>query len=140
MGMYTELHFNAELNVAKDAMVADVLKYMLGDIEELPEMLPDHELFKTDRWQIMLRCDSYCFDADTCSTLRWDETGKSYYLCIRTNLKNYGSEIEKFIDWIDPYLDKYEDDFLGFYRYEEDEEPTLIYKVTRQPPQTESQE
>jgi hypothetical protein len=127
MGMYTEIHFNSELNIPKDSMVADILKYMLGETEELPELLPDHPLFKTDRWQVMLRMDSYYFDADTHSTLRWDKSG-SYYLCIRSNLKNYDSEIEHFIDWIMPYLDVYkqEGDFLGFYRYEEDEEPTII--------------
>lgn len=128
MGMYTEIHFNSKLTVDKDSMVADILKYMVGDIEDAPELLPANALFKTDRWQIMLRCDSYYFDADTLSTLRWDEISHHYYLCIRSNLKNYDSEIEEFIDWIDPYLNKQPGDFLGFYRYEEDEEPTLIYK------------
>ena len=136
MGMYTALHFYSELNVPKDSMVADILKYMVGDTEEMPEMLPDHELFKSDRWRVMLRMDSYYFDEDTHSTLRWDDNGESYYLNIRCNLKDYDSEIEKFIDWIMPYLDEYKQpgDFLGFYRYEEDEEPTIIKYVT--PPQS----
>lgn len=77
----------------------------------------------------MLRCDSYYFDADTHSTLRFDDISDSYYLCIRTNLKNYGQEIRHFVDWIMPYLDKFEGEFLGFSRYEETEEPTLIYKA-----------
>ena len=129
MGMYTALHFNSELNVDKDSMVADILKYMVGETEEMPEMLPDHPLFKTERWGFMLRCDSYYFDEDTISTLRWDKISESYYLCIRCNLKNYDDEIEKFINWIMPYLDVFKQtgDFLGFYRYEEDEQPTLIY-------------
>lgn len=128
MGMYTAIHFYSELNIPKDSMVADILKYMIGETEEMPEMLPDHKLFKSNGWQWMLRTDSYYFDEDTLSTLRWDEVGRGYYLNIRSNLKNYDSEIEKFIDWIMPYIDEYkkDGDFLGFYRYEEDETPTII--------------
>lgn len=133
MGMYTAIHFNSKLNVTKDSDTAKMLKYMLGERKTRPR-LPDHPLFKTDRWQIMLRCDSYYFDEDTHSTLRWDEISEAYYLCIRSNLKNYDDEIEKFIDWIMPHCGKYKEDgdFLGFYRYEEDETPTPIYYKTTQ--------
>ncbi len=124
MGMYTEFHFNSELKKDNQEII-DILKYMLGEIKEKPN-LPEHKLFQTDGWSCMLRSDSYYFDEDTHSTLKrngYDEC----YLCIRCNLKNYDSEIEKFIDWISPYLEKSEGEFLGFYRYEETEIPTLIY-------------
>lgn len=131
MGMYTELHYNVELKKDVPKKVIDILNFMVGDTEDEPKGLPAHELFKTERWRFMLRMDSYYFDADTHSTLRLDKTSDNYYLCIRTNLKNYDSEIEKFIDWIEPYLSEYiaEGDFLGFYRYEEDNEPTHIYRT-----------
>lgn len=123
MGMYTEFHFNAE--VQDDDDVLAVLRYMVDDGPE-PAPLPNHLLFSTGRWRRMLRGDSYYFDADTHSTLRADYQG-GQYLCIRCNLKNYDGEIEKFIDWITPHLKKHEGDFLGFYRYEETEQPTLIH-------------
>lgn len=132
MGMYTALHFNSELNKEVPSQVIDVLKFMAGDAENEPKTLPEHPLFKTERWRYMLEMDSYYFDEDTHSTLRFDEISEAYYLNIRCNLKNYDSEIEKFIDWIMPYLDecKQDGDFLGFYRYEEDESPTIIkYKM-----------
>jgi len=129
MGMYTELHFNAKLREDTPESVITVLKYMLDFKPGDPQPpLPDHPLFKTDRWLVMLSMDSYYFAADTHSTLRKDEINDDWYLCIRCNLKNYGSEIEKFIDWIDPYVDAFEGDFLGFSRYEESEDPTLIRK------------
>jgi len=60
--------------------------------------------------------------------------GPGYFNCtdthclqVRGNLKNYESEIDTFIDWITPYLNKLPGDFLGFERYEECTEPTLIY-------------
>lgn len=126
MGMYTELHFNVRLKPDVPTPVLEVLNYMIGT-DEFQPLIPDHPLFSAPRWAIMLRCDSYYFDADTHSTLRYDDIGRQHSLCIRTNFKNYDGEIEKFIDWIRPYLDKDKGDFLGFYRYEETEEPTLIY-------------
>jgi hypothetical protein len=128
MGMYTEFHFNSELKEQTPKEVINILMYMVGDLDTKPEDIPNDDLFETARWEYMLQCDSYYFDADTHSTLRWDEIGKSYYLNIRCNLKNYDSEIEKFIKWTSPYLNKYKGEFLGFYRYEEDEEPTLVYQ------------
>jgi hypothetical protein len=128
MGMYTEFHFNSQLIEDVPAEVVDVLKFMVGESEEEPTKLPKHELFDEGRcWRFMLRTGSYYFDADTISTIRYDKIARAYYLCIRCDLKNYGSEIENFIDWVMPYLDKYEGNFLGFYRYEENEEPTLVY-------------
>lgn len=128
MGMYTELHYNAELVSDVPESVLAVLRYMLGMRNNAPE-LPDHPLFRTSRWHIMLTCDSYYFAADTHSTLRWDEIGDCWYLCVRSNLKNYDQEIERFIEWVDPYVEAGEGEFLGFYRYEESENPTVIRKA-----------
>lgn len=131
MGMYTEFHFNAKLNKDVPQEVINVLRFMLGELETQPE-LPAHPLFQTERWSFMLKCDSNFFDADTLSTLRFDEffSGR-YYLCIRCNFKNYHDEINKFISWIMPYLDKLPGSFLGFSRYEETEQPTLIFMKAR---------
>jgi len=128
--MYTEFHFNVELPKDTTPKIIALLEHMLkGDTcKKYPFELPDHDLFKTQRWDYMLRCDSYYFSADTHSTLRFDTVSDSYYLCIRCNLKNYGNEIEEFIDWIMPYLVELQGEFLGFYRSEESDEPTLIYK------------
>jgi len=126
MGMYTELHYNVALKQPVPDEVVTLLRYMLGDIEEVEEV-PFHRLFATSRWDYMLRCDSYYFDADTNSTLRYDDIHGGYYLCIRCNLKNYDDEIKLFIDWVSPYVDALPGDFLGFFRYEESLEPTLIH-------------
>lgn len=129
MGMYTELHFNSQLKTGTPVSIIEKLEYMLGKRDDDAHQI-DHPLFKADRWTYMLRCDSYYFDADTHSTLRRDDINGEYYLCIRTNLKNYGNEIEKFINWVMPHLAKSAGDFLGYYRYEETEKPILIYYAT----------
>ena len=126
MGMYTELNFNSELKENTPQDIIDILKYMVGDLAQQPIVNDTVGLFDDTRWAVMLQTDSYYFDADTHSTLRYDDISLTYYLCIQCNLKNYNSEIEEFIIWIKPYLNKQEGDFLGHYRYEE-EKPTLIY-------------
>ena len=127
MGMYTEFHFNSELKQDVPEEVINILKFMVGDISDITCNPLNHELFSTDRWKHMLYMDSYYFHADTHSTLRYDDNGKCWFLCIRCNLKNYDDEIEKFIDWVTPYLYEDEGNFLGFSRYEETEQPTLIF-------------
>ena len=126
MGMYTELHYNVELKKDVPEEILAVLKSMLNwDIKE--PSLPDHGFFSCERWRALFSCDSYYFHADTHSTLRFDNISHCYYLCIRANLKNYDGEIEAFLKWVEPYVYACKDDFLGFYRYEECENPTLIF-------------
>jgi hypothetical protein len=130
MGMYTELHYNASLKSNTPISILNTLRVMVGDAhrEDYLDVDLDVDFLDIGRIEYMLRCNSYCFDADTHSTLKYDHIIEAHYLCVRCNLKNYDQEIQRFIKWIDPYVDKLEGSFLGFYRYEEDETPTLIYK------------
>lgn len=126
MGMYTELVLGIEVENNKN--VIDTLKYMLNDLDTHPEW--EHKLFKTDRWECMLNSDSYYFDGQTDSKLFIDNlnpNNPSYYLNVRCNLKNCDNEIYEFLDWLCPYIKT--NGFLGYSRYEEYEDPTLIYKV-----------
>lgn len=126
MGMYTELHFNCELKKELPSLVTNILQYMVGENDHRP-LPPDHPLFQASRWAYMLRMDSFYFNADTHSTLRFCEISNAFYLCIRCNLKNYDSEIEHFLHWIHPFLNSSLNSFLGFLRYEEDDIPTLLF-------------
>ena len=128
MGMYTELVLGLELRYDPD--VIDILNYMLHEGPEPKINVTSHPLFQTDRWRFMLTCDSYYFDGQTDSKLFSEQTyvgpfDKTYYLNVRCNLKNYCSEIEKFLDWLAPYIET--DGFVGYFRYEEFDDPTLIY-------------
>lgn len=134
MGMYTELVVAFEMYGDTPTDVIKILQYMMGDIpeSEIRDIeLPDHPLFQTARWRFMLRCDSAYFSGKTHSELSY-EFG-SWIVNIRCNFKNYDDEIDKFIDWITPYIDRIDpetDDgkmFIGYHRYEECSEPTLIY-------------
>jgi hypothetical protein len=80
----------------------------------------------------MLRSSSYYFDGQPNLVFKFDDITKSYFLTVRTNLKNYEGEIEAFCKWITPYLkNEYahtdRPDFLGYKMYEEEVTPTLLF-------------
>lgn len=127
MGMYTELNLGVRFRKDTPQNIIDILKYMLSEfpMEYNKPQLPDHPLFKTDRWTFMLNSESYYFDGHTDSSIQYDDICDSYFLNVRCNLKNYKREIEHFLNFIQPYL--YTDGFLGYMRYEEEDDPTLIY-------------
>ena len=128
MGMYTEL--NIGVRICPTPTVLQKLNYMLG--EDTEDVYIDHPLF-TDRtrWKYMLLCDSYYFDGKADSKLFVDNelypNRPIYFLNVRCNLKNYNEEIEKFMDWICPYIPT--EGFLGYKSYERCDDPTLIYKA-----------
>lgn len=129
MGMYTALHLGVDLKKDTPHEVINTLKYMLEPHNDPrnPPPTPAHALFFDTRWQWMLLSDSYYFRHDTHSVLT---TAPSGYitLSVTCNLKNYDSEIEKFLDWITPYVDACVGDFLGYMRYEGDD-PVLLYWI-----------
>lgn len=123
MGMYTELVMSCRIK--NEPAVIGVLKYMVGEDVDKPT-LPDHELFKCDRWQIMLQCSSYYFVPDAVHLLKYDDIGKYWCFINRSDFKNYGDEVAKFIDWITPHIEA-NGKMIGYSRYEETKEPTIYY-------------
>ena len=123
MGMYTELVLGIELD--HDRATIQKLNYMLNETNY--DISIDDPFFKTPRWTYMLYSDSYYFDGQTDSKLIYDSIANTYYLNVRCNLKNYDNEIELFLNWIGPHI--VTDGFLGYMRYEEDKNPTLIYNT-----------
>ena len=125
MGMYTEINICFDLikNVSKD--VVDILYYLINGVSVSFTELPEHDFFKCDRWNMIACCDSYYFDGSTNSKMIFDGISDTWKINIRANLKNYDNEIEKFLNWLKPYIET--KGFIGYKRYEECEEPVLIY-------------
>lgn len=128
MGMYTELIFSAELDGNLPAEVNRILRFMCTG-EDKPDKLPEHELFKTGRWSSLFRGSSYYFVDTIPPIFRYDEIGEDWRLTTRANLKNYDREIEKFIDWIKPYVRGGcgGREYFAIVCYEEQDEPTIYY-------------
>jgi len=124
MGMYTELVLNVALNDNITAQALAVLRGMVGgeDAETVTDR--EHALFRTERWKWMLHSSSHYFVPEATAKLVVKDYCASKHLSVRCDLKNYSGEIEAFLDWLAPCV---EDGFAGYKRYEEDDDPTLIY-------------
>lgn len=132
MGMYTELSLDLRLAEDVPPEVLDILRFMLeGDPSDERPILPRHPLFGDTRWAFMLRCCSYYHTPVATMALHWDDITKAHFLVGRCDLKNYDNEINLFIDWLTPYIEAEENEFLGHQIYEEDERPTLLFYPNR---------
>ena len=124
MGMYTELVLNVTIKRDAPADVIRTLSEMaMGSGVTTPAV--GHPFFKTDRWSFMLAYRSFYFIP--IASTRFEKVQSNYYLSVRCDLKNYSSEIELFIEWLTPFIDAMDGDFLGYKRCEEDDKPSLLY-------------
>jgi len=138
MGEFTELSIGVrmkhdipdEVVDAIEAMVTDRAMDCQGHVPSAKyQPKVQHPLFsyESDRWRWMLHGGgSYYFPAQP--HVEWkndDEVGKCYFLTLRTNIKNYNEEWEKFLDFIAPYID--EDGYIGTIRYNGAEFPDLLF-------------
>ena len=127
MGHYTEFKFKAKLRKDTPDEVINLLKRVLidGDLglgdkvlfshEDVFDPGIEHDFFKCERWEALFL------------STNWDDEmqgGKMYFdkywvIDIHTEFKNYGDEIEKFINWIYPFVvGRKKKQYVGYYRGE----------------------
>ena len=126
MGMYTELIFGAELKKETPEQVINALKYIIGELEDKPDDFPLPE----GRCKYVLNGSSYYFGvSESLSKIWFDEISKSWKISSRSNIKNYENEIEKFLEWIKPHIERGSGakNMYAITIYEEDFEPTIYY-------------
>jgi hypothetical protein len=128
MGMYTEVFLRAALRADVPAEAMTAIECIVGLKAREGEILPDHPLFACPRWEQLGSSGSYYFPDGAESSISYDELRGGKSLVVHGNIKNYDDEIAKLFDWIDPYLNGSEGDFIGFELYEEDTEPTMHHK------------
>jgi hypothetical protein len=123
MGMYTEIYVNVDLKKDTPDNVIKVLKVMCdmgGSDEKVLESYPD-------RWGGLFYSGSYYTPNTWCHSLTFDDISNKWSLLGKGDIKNYEGEIQKFFEWIIPYVDGCPGDFIGYSRYEVDREPTLVF-------------
>ena len=131
MGMYTELVLSLELENGQDFQndILPVLNEMVGGSGFLDG---DCEMDMSDtlgeRWNFMFNCSSHYHTPISVTKLEYLPYAEMYVLFVRCDFKNYDDEIDKFLDWISPYVNKSKSEghYYGHYRYEEDDKVTLI--------------
>ena len=140
MGMYTEFYFRASI---EDGPMADWLDEQInreGWFEAQPtNNYLVHEWFNSPRWSHVFIGGGAVYQESRRPIFRRKGTnGVSPYrneLVLASSLKDYGSEIEAFVEWITPHLDMHVGDFLGYQLYEDctdgsdeyREHPTLYF-------------
>lgn len=122
--MYTELIVGCALKSDVPAHVIETLKYMVDDREDLPK----DTTLKIGRNP--LKAQSYYFAVCQSSPKFWyEDLTKAWVLSARGNIKNYGGEIEEFLEWLKPFISSGSgrDDFYAITIYEESRVPTIHY-------------
>lgn len=121
MSMYTEIYVNVDFaeNVSQD-IISTIEAMCNGD--SASEYLKD----KPKRWSYLFNNGSYYTPYTSCANLTYDTVSRQYSLIGKGDIKNYNNEIEEFFEYIKPYVDN-STEFMGYYRYEETKEPTLVY-------------
>jgi hypothetical protein len=131
MGMYTELIFGAGLKKDTPTDVIETINRLIagGDCKDFD--FPEHVFFSKPRRLMIVSGCSTSFPAHVPPTFRYDNTCQIWALQFRSNLKNYDGEIESFLDWIAPYIEKGSgnQDFYAIVMYEECDTPVIYYKV-----------
>lgn len=127
--MYQELYLNAKLKADIPDSILKVLKLMTGDMSIEGLSLTNDALFKTDNWQYMLQSESSRFDLAAKSSVDYSAVDDCHFLRISCSLNNSEQQIEKFLGFINGYLDKAPGSFLGFIREEDSNTPLILTKI-----------
>ena len=105
MGYYTTFH--AEIVLRKDIpkYLTQLLTQLVCDNCYYGIALPEHPLFKCERWPSIFSRSGFLNEAPSFIRL----PSGYYRITLRSVLKNYDDEIEKFVDWISPFIAGHKD-------------------------------
>jgi hypothetical protein len=128
MGMYSELIFGATLKENTPTYVTDALNSVINDnidakLSGVAEQFIDEYSLSKLIW-----CSSYYFGSHVNKpSCDFDKIAERWCVSFRANCKNYQNEIEKFIEFITPYVEygSGPTNIFAIVQYEEDDYPTL---------------
>lgn len=159
MGMYTEFILGCSLSKNTPKVCIDALDYSINGKEKKPKYdnpkdwiekdyndnyiertTPENEIISFINeydFNRLFHCSSYYFGAanPTCKFI-YDKCSESYMISTRADLKNYSDQIEKFLEYLKPYVESgsgYPHEIYAYVQYEEDPFPVIyamdgIYK------------
>lgn len=145
MGHYTTFQFDVELANPPE-QVQLIISYLVGwprtynspTARRLAEEMGGHEFFETEGWSETLlgraiygRRDPQSFFEYQTAGINPDCPTKYWELFVHSEVKNFNHKIQKFLDWIKPYMIVSKDDpqLLGYMLDDTGRHwaPTLIY-------------
>ena len=123
MGMYTELILGCSLtkDLPKECVNA------LNNCINSSDIIIDDFSKKYELMDICYSESAYFGSPPSCKFI---EDSDYYQLSIRSNLKNYFQEIERFLDYLRPYVEYGSgiNEFYAIVTYEENSYPTIWFK------------
>jgi len=117
MSVYTEIVISCQLNVDTPSVVLDDIKQWLGLSAD------DIDLSKRQWFYDTFNIASYPQPGTIYRSLESGLNG--YFLTLRSKIKNYDHDIEKFLIQLAPYNNI--SGFVGYVRNEFDEYPSLVF-------------
>ena len=125
MGDYTEIYVRANIvnDCPNEALHAFRFLFQDRNTSFHPGTF-NHAFFRTARWDSIGASCSFYHIPFAVGGLYSDDIG-GYYICSRSDLKNYDNEIPLFFDWAKQY---FKPGFIGYSLYEGDKSPTLFFK------------
>jgi len=129
MGTYMRMKFDALLRSTTPQEVVAILTNLVAGQQVDADRLPDHPLFKTERWDSMLRGSSeYWRQASGPAEVIGLADGRTR-VSFHSSFKNYDNEADAFCSWIAPFLDSARGSVVGELETEDDkwnERPTTL--------------
>lgn len=131
MGMFTEFIFGCSLKKDTPQVCIDALDHVInGDdddvvSEEIQEFIKEYSLYS------LCRSASYYFGVSRAKSSMWhDHISEEWVVSIRSNMKNYDGEIERFIKYITPFVQSGSGplNIFAYVQYETTEFPTMYSK------------
>lgn len=149
--MYTEFILGCNLSKDISKECVDAIDYVINGEEKKPKyknpetyeeiMHNRHYIERTtleddikkfireyDLYYLFGSSSYYFGGASPVSKFYYDDIDNEYHITIRSDLKNYTGQIEKFINYITPYVVQgsgYPHEIFAYVQYEEDEFPTI---------------
>lgn len=124
MGMYTKLNFILPLKQETPQKIKTLLRKMFNGKELTDREKPNHKFFKQDNVHFMNDV-SYYFDGTNNSKIKYNDGKMVLHINCDTKVFNYFN----FLEFITPYLDTVNNQFIGYDLYEEFNNPTLYFVI-----------
>jgi len=106
MGDYTELRFGAKLKKEIPKEAIEAIEYLINDFHKGIKPPPTNFPFNlSSRITMVVSSSLSYFDGKGLCEFTKDKDN-TYYLKIRSSIKNYCKTIELFLSWIKPYVEK----------------------------------
>ena len=138
MGMYTEMILGCSFKETLPKVCVDALLYVIRNLEPTENKEEVEKFIKEYDLEYLMFGSSYYFGVCRSNQKFWyDQIRKEWVISVRSNIKNYDGQIQKFLEYLKPYVDSgsgYQLDVYAYVQYEEARFPTIytlfgVYKI-----------